>query len=165
MIGLLVTLRKVVFISDFQYGFRSSCSTAVLLTVLSDRTVMLLISVGLLNLQYLIYSRLSAGFGMMVFFINSSLMEIQIGWLALFYLFSVLGSLEWLWMEILCKNIWLMLLLSKALFLFLRFPYYALMTFLMMLSVNVEIYASDTTLYSKCVKHLICGNSYTWLLN
>ena len=33
MIGLLITLRN----SDFQYGFRSSRSTADLLTVVSDR--------------------------------------------------------------------------------------------------------------------------------
>ena len=62
--------------SDFQYGFRSSRLTADLLTVVSDRIVLgLLTSLGLLELWHLIYPRLVTGFGMLAFFTNLSLME------------------------------------------------------------------------------------------
>ena len=30
---------------------------------------------------------------------------------------------------------------------------------------EIAVYADDTTLYSKCVRHLICGNNLNWLLN
>ena len=30
---------------------------------------------------------------------------------------------------------------------------------------DIAIYADDTTLYSKCVGHLTCGNNLRWLLN
>ena len=30
---------------------------------------------------------------------------------------------------------------------------------------DIAIYADDTTLYSKCDQHLICGNNLNWLLN
>ena len=49
-------LEKYSLFSDFQYGFRSSRSTADLLTIVSDR-------------------RLLTGCGMLVFFINLSLLE------------------------------------------------------------------------------------------
>ena len=39
-VGLLVTLRNVVFFSDFQYDFRSSHLTADVVTVVSNRTAM-----------------------------------------------------------------------------------------------------------------------------
>ena len=39
-VGLLVTLRNVVFFSDFQYDFRSSYLTADVVTVVSNRTAM-----------------------------------------------------------------------------------------------------------------------------
>ena len=53
-------------------------------------------------------------------------------------------------MESLHKNIQLMLEFLKGPFLVLHFSYYTLMTFLMMLSVNVAIFADDTTVCSKC---------------
>ena len=63
-------LEKCGLFSEFQYGFRSSRSTADLLTVVSDRIARLLTGLGLLDLQHLIYPRLSAEFGMLVFFTN-----------------------------------------------------------------------------------------------
>ena len=48
------------------------------------------------------------------------------------------------------KNTQLMLEFLKAPLLVLHFSYNTLMTFHMMLSVNIAIYADDTTLYSKC---------------
>ena len=52
----------------------------------------LLTDLGLIELSHLIYPRLLAGFGMLVFFRNVSLMEFQVKDLALFLLFSVIGS-------------------------------------------------------------------------
>ena len=62
--------------SDFQYGFRSSRSTADLLTVVSDRI-----------------ARAFKGL-FRVFFTNLSLMEFQVKHMALFLLFSVTGSFK-----------------------------------------------------------------------
>ena len=52
------------------------------------------------------------------------------------------------------KNIQLMLKLLEALFLVLHFPYYTLMTFLMMLLFILSV-----------TRLLICGNNLSWLLN
>ena len=60
-------------------------------------------------------------------------MELQVRYLALFLLLSVIDGFEWFWMESLHKNIQLMLRFLKAPFLVLHIFYYTLMTFLMML--------------------------------
>ena len=60
---------------------------------------------GLVELSYLIYPRFLTGFGMLVFFINLSLVEFQVRCLTLFLLFSILAGLEWFQMESLHKNI------------------------------------------------------------
>ena len=86
-------LEKYILFSDFQYGFRSSQSTADLLTVLSD---IIARALGLLELHQLIYSMLLIGFEMLVFFTNLSLMEFQVRYLNLFLLFSVIDNFEWL---------------------------------------------------------------------
>ena len=52
--------------SDFQYGFRSSRSTADLLKVVSVQGF--LTGLGLLQLQHVIHQRLSTEFDMLVFF-------------------------------------------------------------------------------------------------
>ena len=70
---------------------------------------------------------------MLVFFTNLSLMEFQVRYLALFLLFSVIGGFGSFWMGNLHKNIQLMLVLLKGLFMVLHFSYHA----------------DDTTLYSK----------------
>ena len=116
----------------------------------------LLTDLGLLELSYLIYPRLLAGFGMTVYFSNLSLTELQVRYLALFLLFSVIDGFEWFWMESLHKNIQLMLLklkfqlkFLKAPFLVLQFSCCILMTFLMMLSV-VLLSMLMILLCSKC---------------
>ena len=77
-------LQKCGLFSDFQYGFRSSRSTADLLTVVSDRTARAFNRSGvILELCHLIYPRLLTGFGMLVFFTNINLMEFQVRYLAL----------------------------------------------------------------------------------
>ena len=98
-------------------------------------------NLGVLKLWPLIYPRLLTGFGMLVFFINLSLMEFQVRYSALFLLFSVIDDFEWFWMESLHKNIQLMLEFLKAPFLVLHFSYYTLMTFLMMLFVILQNYS------------------------
>ena len=73
-----------------------------------------LTGLGLLELWQLICPRLFTGFGMLVFFTNVSLMELQVRYLTLCFLFSVIDGLEWFWMEHLYKNIQLMLEFHKA---------------------------------------------------
>ena len=79
----------------------------------------LLMDLGLLELWHWIYSRLLTEFGIVVFFTNVSLMEFQVRYL--FLLFSVIDDFEWLWMEILHKNIQSMREFLKAPFLVLDF--------------------------------------------
>ena len=59
---------------------------------MSDRTARMLINLGLLELWMLIYPRLSAGCGMLVFFKNKNLLEFLVLCLALSHLFSVIAS-------------------------------------------------------------------------
>ena len=87
------------FFSDFQYGFRSSRSTADLLTVVSDRIARAFNRFGATRAVALDLSKLSTEFCMLVFFTNLSLMEFQVRYLALFFLFSVIGDFELFWME------------------------------------------------------------------
>ena len=60
--GIVDHLGKCGLFSDFQNGFRSSQSTADLLTVVSDRIARLLTGLGLLELWHLIYPRYLQGF-------------------------------------------------------------------------------------------------------
>ena len=151
--------------SDFQYGFRSSWSTADLRTVVSDRIARALTDLGLLKLWHLIYPRLLTGFGMLVFFTNLSPMEFQVRYSALFLLFSVLDDFEWFWMESLHKNIQLMWEFLKAPFLVLHFCYYTLMNFLMMLSVILLSMLMILLSILGVIGLLICGNNLNWLRN
>ena len=82
---------------------------------------------------------------MLVFFTNFYIlfMEFQVRYLT--FLFSVLDSFKWFWMESLNKNIQSMLELHKALFLVLHFSYY--------------IYINDLP------DDVIYGNNWNCLLN
>ena len=91
----------------------------------------------------MIYPWLSTGIGMVVFFTNvffTSLREFLVRYLTLFLLFSVIGGFSWFWMRSLHKNIQLMLEFLKVPVLVLRFSYYTLMTFLMMVSIILLFY-------------------------
>ena len=115
--------------SDFHYGFRSSRSTLDLLKVyLIDFTGLLIGPGSDIQQWHLIYLRVSVGK-------YWSLSEFQVGYLSLFCLFSVIIGFDWIWMEILRKNIQLMLQFLKSSFMCLPNSCYTLMTFLMMLSV------------------------------
>ena len=72
----------------------------------------------------MIYPRLFAGFGMLVFFTNLILMGFWVRYLALFVLFSVTNGFNWLWRGSLCKSIQSVLEFFKGPFLVLHFPYY-----------------------------------------
>ena len=66
-----------------------------LLTVVSSRIAWVFTGLGLMELKYLIYPRLSTVFRMRVLFTNLSLMEFQVKCLIFFHLFLVLDGLEW----------------------------------------------------------------------
>ena len=99
-------LEKWGLLSDFQYDFKSSRSTADLLTVLSDRITRAFNRSGATGTVFLVYLRLSTGFGLLAFLTNLSLMEFQVGYLTLFLLVSVIDGFGCFWMGSLCKNIW-----------------------------------------------------------
>ena len=158
-------LEKCGLFSDFQYGFRSSRSTADLLTVLPDRIARAFNRSGATRAVALIYPRLLTEFGMLVFFTNLRLMEFQVRYLALFLLFLVIGGFRLFWMGNLHKNIQLILVFLKGLFLVLHFSYYTLMTFLMMLSVILLSMLMILLSTLNVIRHLICGKNWNWRLN
>ena len=96
---------------------------------------------------------------MLVFFTNLGLMEFQVRYLALFLLFSVIGTFGWFWMGSLHKNIQLMLEFFNGPFLVLHFSYYTLMTFLMLLSVLLLSMLVILLSTVSVIRHLICGES------
>ena len=71
-------LEKSVLFTNFQYGFRSSSSTADLLTVVSNRIA------RAFNRSGATQAVLSTGFGMLVFFAKVSPKEFQVRYLVLF---------------------------------------------------------------------------------
>ena len=101
---------------------------------------------------------------MLVYFTKLSLVEFQVRYLALFFPFSVINSFKRFWMEILHKNIQLMLEFLKGPLLFLHFFCCILMTFLMMLSV-ILLSMLILLFILTVIRHLICGNNLNWLLN
>ena len=88
-------LEKCGLFSDFQYGFRSSRSTADLLTVVSNRIARVFNRFWATQAVGLDISKALTGFGTLVFFTNSSLMEFQVRYLALFLLLSVIDGFDW----------------------------------------------------------------------
>ena len=145
-------LEKCGLCSDFLYGFRSSRSTADLLAVVSDRIARAFNMSGATRAVVLDISKAFDRVWHAGLLTNLNLMEFQVRYLALFLLFSVIGSFGLSWMGNLHKNIQLMLVFLKGLFLVLHFSYYTLMTFLMMLSVIVlsVLMILLSTLYSEC---------------
>ena len=124
-------LEKCDLFSDFQYGFRSSQSTADLLTVVSHKIARAFNRSGATRAVALDISKAfdrvwHAGL------LHICLMEFQFRYLALFFLLLVIGNFGWFWMENPHKNIKLMLEFLKGPFLVLHFSYYTLMTFPML---------------------------------
>ena len=98
-------LEKCGLFSYFQYGFRSSRSTADLLTVVYDRIARTFNRSGATPAVALDISKVLTEFGMLVFFTNVSVIKFQVRYLVLFFLFSVIDNFEWFWMGSLHKNI------------------------------------------------------------
>ena len=86
-------------------------------------------------------------------------MKLQVKYLALFLLFSVIDGFEWFGMGSLHKNIEVMLEFLKAPFLVLHFSYYTLMTFLMILSVILLSMLMILLPILSVIRHLICGSN------
>ena len=96
-------LEKCGLFSNFQYGLKSSQSTADLLTVVSNRTARAFNRSGATRAVALPISKTFDRVwhdGLL-----HKLVEFQVRYLALFRLFSVIDDVEWFWMEILHKNI------------------------------------------------------------
>ena len=121
VIELLITQRNVVFFFISGMVLSLLDQLQIFLQLYLIELLRLITGLGPLKLQHLIYPRLLAGFGMLVFFTNVSLMEFQAR-----FLFSVIDSLQSFWMASLHKNIQLMLEFLKAAFLVLHFSYYTL---------------------------------------
>ena len=152
-------LEKCGLFSDFQYGFRSSRSTADLLTVVSDRiarafnrsgatrAVALDISKAFDRVWHagLLHKLKSYGISGQMFGLISS--------------FLSNSSFELFWMGNLHKNIQLMLVFLKDLFLVPHISYYTLITFLMMLSVILLSMLIILLSTLNVIRHLICGNN------
>ena len=92
-------------------------------------------------------------------------MESQVRYSALFLLFSVIDSFEWLWMASFHKNVQLMLEFFKGPFLVQHFSYYTLMIFLMILSVILLSMLLILLSVLSVIRHLIYGKNLNWLLN
>ena len=152
-------LEKCGLFSDFQNGFRSSQSTADLVTVVSDGIARAFNKSGATQAVALDISKALTEFGMLVFFTNLSLIKFQVRYLALFLLFFVISSFGLFWMGNLYKNIQLMLVFLNGLFLVLHFSYYTLMTFLMMLSVILLSMLMILLSTVDVIRRLICGKN------
>ena len=77
-------------VEPYNFSFNNRSSNQLYLTELLG----FLTSLGMLNLLHLIYPSLLIEFGTLVFSMNSSLMELQVGFLALFWYFSITDGLE-----------------------------------------------------------------------
>ena len=148
-------LEKCGLFSYFQYGFRSSLSTADLLTVVSDRIARAFNRYGATRAVALDISKTfdrvwHAGL----------LHKLKSGQIfGLFLLLSVIDGFEWFWIGNLHKKIQLMLGFLKALLLVLHFSYSILMTFLMMLSVILLSVLMILLSFLSVIRHLIYGNN------
>ena len=132
-------LDKSDLFSDFQYGFRSSRSTADLLTVVSDRTAGAFHKSGA-TVALDIFNAFDRAW-------HAGLLHKPKSYGISGHIFGLISS----FLESLYKNIQLMLEFSKGPFLVLHFSCYTLMTYLPDdVICNIAIYADDTTLYSKC---------------
>ena len=149
--------------SDFQYGFRSSWSTADLFTVVSDRIGRAINRSGATPAVALDISKafdkiLHAGLHKRKFYGISG---------QLFGLISSFFSSSWFQVVLVGKSSQenpVNAGVTQGSILGLHFSYYTLMTILMMLSV-ISLSARMILLCSKCGKHVICGNNLNCFLN
>ena len=88
-------LEKSALFTNFQYGFRSSSSTADLLTVVFDRIARAFNRSWVTQAVARDISKAFNRVCMPVFFTKLILMEFQVRYLVLFLLFSVVGCFGW----------------------------------------------------------------------
>ena len=153
-------LEKFGLFSDFQYGFMSSRSTVV-----PDRIARASNRSGATQAVALDISKAFDRVWYPGLLHKSHAGLLQVRYLALFLVFSVIGGFGSFWMGNLHKNIQLMLVSLKCLFLVLHFSYYTLMTFLMVLSVILLSMLMILLSTLNVIRHLICGNNQNWLVN
>ena len=154
------------FLSDFQYGFRSSWSTADLLTVVSNRIARALNRSGSTRAVALdiskTFNRLSHA-GLLhkpkSYGISGQISGLISSFLTNRRLCVVLGRTSS--QEYPVK----MLEFLYAPLLVLHFSYYTLMTFLTILFVILLFILMILISILSVIRHLICGNSLNWLLN
>ena len=147
--------------ADFQYSFRSSQSTADLLTVLSDRVSRTFNKSGAARAVALDISKAfdRVYYASLLHKLKSYGISGQIFCLFLFSYFSVIGDFGWFWMRNLDKSIQLMLEFLNGAFLVLYVSYYTLMTFLMMLSAVLLSMLMILLSTLNVIKHLISENN------
>ena len=97
--GIVDHLEKCGLFSDFQYGFRSSRSTADLLTVVSDRIARAFNRSGATGAVALDISKAFDWVCHAGLLHKLKFYGILARYLALFLLFSVIDNFEWFWME------------------------------------------------------------------
>ena len=158
-------LEKCGLFSDFQHGFRSSRSTADLLTVVSDRiarafnrsgttqAVALDISKAFDRVWHagLLHKLKSYGISGQIFSLISSFLSNR----------RLRVVLDGKYSQEYPVNAGVL----KAPFLVLHFSYYTLMTFLMILSVILLSMLMILLSILSVIGHMICGNNLNWLLN
>ena len=158
--GIVDHLEKCGLFSDFQYGFRSSHSTADLLTVVSDRIARAVNRPGATQAEALDISKAfdrvwHAG---LIYKLKSYRISGQtLGLISSFL--SNIDNFEWFWIESLHKNIQLMGEFLKAPFLVLHFSFYTLMNFLTMLFVILLSMLMILVSILSVIGHLICVNN------
>ena len=150
---------------DFQYGFRSSRSTADLLIVISDRIARAFNRSGATRAVALDISKAFDRIWHVDLLHKLKSYGISGQTFGLTLLFSVIDSFEWFWLESLYKKIQLMLEFLKAPFLVPHFSYYTSMAFLTMLSVILLSMLMMLLLILSMIRNLTCGNNLNWLLN
>ena len=153
-------VEKCGLFSDFQYGFRSSRSTADVLTIVSDRIARAFNRSGAM---WAVALYISKAFDRVWHAGLLHKLNFRPNIWPSFLLFSVIDGFEWFWMARFHTNI-LIVEFLKAPFLVLHFFYFTLMTFLVMLSVIVPSMLMILHSILSVIRHLIYCNNLNWLL-
>ena len=140
--------------SDFHYGFRSSWSTADLLTVAFDRTAMAFNRSGATRSVALDISKDFERVWHAGLLPKLSLTKFQVRYFPLFLLFSVIDDFEWFWMKHFHKNNQLMLSFSRLYSWSYTFST-ILITFLITIMLSMLMILISTPIVTR---HLICDN-------